>query len=375
MSRPKIGFTGCIPEMPSNFPIGHSENSGNMVHASAPSELFPGSFYSKAENMPWGADSSFKKWVNNHATHLIVTTANMLRLDRDWGERHAQFQRQLESYDAEIVIFGLGAQAQSTVLSEAAVEPETIALMKYLGERCKAIGVRGEFTQKVFAHFADVHNTFVTGCPSTFTRPEAIEELHLNWKQGKLGRKSYAGTQHFRPEEKKMLVDSIKFDNFLIEPVSRANHEFHLACLRQDPDTDEKLPYYLRGKVLDGTLTMEEVRSYYARHYRLFRDIRTWYDFNRDYVSFSYGSRFHVNMAAHLSGVPALWITHDSRTAELTDFLHLPSIDLETAHHLSPVELRKLYDPTDFFDHVHSLFSNFADYLDIFGLPAPKLRF
>lgn len=371
----KIGFTGCLTELPSSFPLDHPENSGNMVHARAPIELFPGAFYSNAHNFPWGADSSFRHWVNNSASHIIVTTANAIRLNRESAPSHAKFQKQLESYDAELVIFGLGVQASTTDLTQATLPAESIQLMKYLGERCKAIGVRGEFTKRAFAHFADVHNTFVTGCPSTFTRPDAIKELRRSWKQRKKGRRSYSGTDFSRPQEKSMLIDSIKYDNFLVEPVSRANHDFHLAALRQDSDLTDKVPYYLKGRILDGTLTLEEITSYYSKYYRLFRDTSTWYDFNRDYVSFAYGTRFHVNMAAQLSGVPALWITHDSRTIELTEFLHLPAISLEDASQLTPVEIQNLYDPTEFFDHAKSLFDNFSEYLDIFGLSAQKLNF
>ncbi|WP_165490186.1 polysaccharide pyruvyl transferase family protein [Propioniciclava sinopodophylli] len=305
---------------------------------------------------------------------MIITLANFLRVNDQDGAPYAAFQRQLESLDAELVIFGLGAQApDGTQLVDATMPPEAVALMKYLGARCRVVGVRGEFTKQVFARFAGVENTFITGCPSLFSRPEAIAQAYENWKSHKPGLFAYAGTVYHRDNETKMLVDAIHRSQFLIEPVNRFNHRLYLDSFAS-PSAPE-VPWYLTPSVKSGELSQERIVNYMGKFYRLFRDAEPWYQFNAEHVSFTYGTRFHVNMASMLSGVPAMWITHDSRTAEMAEFLHLPHMHLDQATQMTPEEIRHAYDPTEFFDNIHSKFDNFSSFLSIFDLPPIGLDF
>ena len=370
-----IGVTGCLAEMPSEFPLNYPENAGNMIHARAPLEMFPGAVYSETTSPRWGRGSNFRTWANENATHVVITLANFLRVNDADGAPYAAFHRQLQGFDSELVIFGLGAQAPQADLEGASMPPEAIELMRYLGDRCRVIGVRGEFTRKVFAHFAGVENTYITGCPSLFSRPNAFRTLRENSEVRKPGLRAYAGTVYHRDDETKMLVDSILRQQFLIEPVNRFNHDLHLASLR-NPET-ATIPWYLEGPIKreDSPLTRERVLNYYAKFYRLFRNADAWYQFNEELDSRTDGSRFHVNMASVLSGVPAVWLTHDSRTAEMVEFLHLPNLPLADATNMTPEEIASSYDPTDLFDNIHSLFANFNAFLANFDLPSLTLDF
>lgn len=371
MHKTQIAVTGCLSTMPFSFPLDYPENAGNMIHARAPLEIFPEAVSSDTRCPPWANTSSFQSWVSKYASHVIVTLANFLRVNDTDGTPYRAFQNQLENLDAELVIFGLGAQATSTDLEGTSMPSEAIDLMKYLGERAKVIGVRGEFTKEVFRHFAGVENTFVTGCPSLFSRPQMINKLWNNIKNKKRGLPSYAGTVYHRDNETKMLCDAIRRDQFLIEPVNKFNHQLFLDSYLA-PDKPQ-IPWYLKPKINDGTLSENLILSYFSKYYRLFRDADTWYKFNEDFVRFTYGSRFHVNMASVLSGVPALWLTHDTRTLEMVDFLHLPSLSLDEACQMSPEEIENSYDSTEFFDNIEGLFENFRNFLDVFDLPTDRV--
>ena len=62
--------------------------------------------------------------------------------------------------------------------------------------------------------------------------------------------------------------------------------------------------------------------------------------------------------------MPALWITHDSRTAELVKSLHLPHITQETFSEVqSPQQLIEYISYTDFFKNYPNLFKNYIEYL------------
>ena len=53
--------------------------------------------------------------------------------------------------------------------------------------------------------------------------------------------------------------------------------------------------------------------------------------YKKENITFALGTRFHGNMESLRNGVLALWITHDNRTEELTNYLNLPSIKLSEA--------------------------------------------
>lgn len=377
MNTTKIGFMGCKINLPLEFPLEFPENSGNIIHANAPHEMFPGAvhlddFYIYGDS---SLSHSSKEWINNESTHLIVTLANEIRLDVDSVPYLQRLQETLEGLDTEIVIFGLGAQSVKDEIDKSQVAPEVVGFMRYLGERCKAIGVRGEFTKKVFKTVADVDNIFVTGCPSVFSNPGHVSKLWNSYKYGKNGRISYNGSYFHKENEQNLLVRAIQENSFLVEQVNKYNHYFYVKLMHGQSEALDNVPYFLQRAIKSGELSIDQASNFYQKYYRLFRNPLEWYQFNEEMVSFSFGSRFHGNMAAHLSGVPSLWLTHDSRTREMSDFLHLPCLSLEEAVDMSTSDILAAYNPEEFFENIHSKFKNFNDYLEIFGLPLIEFSF
>ena len=64
------------------------------------------------------------------------------------------------------------------------------------------------------------------------------------------------------------------------------------------------------------------------------------------------------------NGVPALWVTYDSRIRELTDFLYLPSVPLEEIGKIKYAEelFELLYDET--IKHYNELCKNYIVFLE-----------
>jgi hypothetical protein len=365
-----IGVMGCLTSLPSTFPISTPENSGNMIHANAPLNMFPNSFHSKDPRISTSSDKSFRPFVNNSCSHLIVTMANTLVLGRTDGANYARFQKALEQYNKPIVVFGLGVQANGYDLDSAFLPKEAIELIQFLSSKAELLGVRGEYTKKVLEKLCGVKNAYVTGCPSLFSRPEMLLKLRENLKEPLTGRSAVNVTNLLRSDERRILQSAIDKNYYLVEPVSKVSHQTHLDAL--STNLDFHLPSNIK-KIYEnysdlGSLSTK-VRQYFQSYYRLFRSVEPWYQFNEEYVSHSYGTRFHVNMASILSGVPALWVTHDARTRELTDFLHLPSVPLADVPDMNDVEIKKSLDYEDFFDNISGLFDNFNNYLDLNGLP------
>lgn len=367
-----IAVTGCRRELPGTFPLETPENSGNMIHGNAPFEMFENCFFRYEDYWRVTGAKTFSEFVNRHCSHLVVTLANTFRMNADDGSKYERLHSFLRSIDKPIVIFGLGVQSDTDDVTSGTLPTEAIKLMKFLGERCAAVGVRGALTQRVFKHFAHVDNTFITGCPSLFSRPEQIAELARNLHPTAAGLPAYCGTKFHTDGEKPMLYRAIRAGAYLIEPVNRFNHEYYVKA-SQGVSTAE-IPYFLKGyKGFSSRSDVDaEIREYFASKYRLFRHTKPWYQFNAESVSFTYGTRFHVNMASLLSGKPALWVTHDARTRELADFLHLPNISQRDAVELEPQEIRGLLVYDDFFANIGRLFDNFNEYLALNGLPEVK---
>lgn len=362
-----IAVSGCRTSMLPTFPVETPENAGNMIHARAPIEMFSGTLEEDSYDPKTFGGVPFSEYVNQHCTHLVVTIANLYRVGDEDGTKYERFQRYLEKFDVPLVIFGLGAQAKSEDLTGATMPTEAVSLMRYLESEALGISVRGRFTKQVIEHFTGTTSkAWVTGCPSFFSRPREIERLFSEIKEPSGGRLAYSGTVLHEDPETAMLESAIRSDSLLVEPVNRFNHQFFLDSVAE---RNPEAPWYLRRLLQDDSWTIERLREYYVRNYSLFRTATDWYAFNKSVVAATYGTRFHVNMASLLSGKPATWITHDSRTRELCETLSLPYIDLNDAHAMSPQEIAASADYAPLFDSVAKNFSNFNEFLASVELP------
>lgn len=81
------------------------------------------------------------------------------------------------------------------------------------------------------------------------------------------------------------------------------------------------------------SISAYELTKYIKDKGNIFYTKKDWSEFLKD-KTFSFGNRFHGNMMAFLNGIPALWIRHDARTAEMIEAMKLPWI--------SPEELLKM---------------------------------
>ena len=363
-----IGVMGCLPSLPIEFPISYPENSGNMIHANAPFEMFHDCVFIRDNKNKFKGQKNFSEFVNKHCSHLIITLANTLKFGETDGTKYIRLIEFIEKISVPIVVFGLGIQAINDEHENLTLPKEAVDFIRLLSQKSNMIGVRGELTKVALHDFCNVDNVMVTGCPSFFSRPQTLPLLKKNLKSIN-GKIAYNGTHYFRDLEKDMLYRAIKNNEFLVEPVNKHNHLFYQNILKNS-NKEVSIPYYFKNAIKSKELTKEQLYNYFGINYKLFRNVKEWYDFNEEFVSATYGTRFHVNMASLISGKPALWVTHDSRTRELTKFLNLPAISIEMAHELSGDELINSYMKyDDFFETIGDLYNNFNDYLSLNKLP------
>lgn len=374
-----IAVGGIATSMVDDFPYS-PENAGNMIHGQAPYDLFKNAIdvrrngYARFYEAPSTID-----FINEQCSHYIFSCANFIQFNNHTDAKRQAYLRLIKSLDAckiPLVIFGLGAQAPNAETARREnLPPEAIEFMKFLGEKCEVISVRGEFTARVFREYAGVSNTHVTGCPSFYSKPDAFRELRNYLNGPREGSIAYNSTHLKNMYEKQMIQRAIQEGHFWVEVSNREIHRFATEVHR-NPElavVPDVLEGYLEG--VNPSIRRDELVDYFAKKYRLFRDVNPWSQFNSEHVRLSMGTRFHGNMVALLAGRPGLWLTHDSRTAELTKTLHLPSVTTEKAVTMSTTELEQHLDYSDTFNNLHAMFDNFNDYLGNFDLPKVKLNF
>ena len=103
--------------------------------------------------------------------------------------------------------------------------------------------------------------------------------------------------------------------------------------------------------------------AFYRQHGKVFFSTQDWFAWIKEH-DFSMGTRFHGNVAALLNGVPAVVLTHDSRTKELCDFAAIPHVSVADVENL---DAQQLYEGANF-DLFESRYRNnyrsYVEFLD-----------
>ena len=96
---------------------------------------------------------------------------------------------------------------------------------------------------------------------------------------------------------------------------------------------------------------------------KIFYNVSDWTKALWDY-DFSFGTRFHGNVAALLAGVPALFVSHDSRTKELTDYFDFPSISYTAIDQMKVQDIVEKIDYSTFTNNYLNLVNVFARFYE-----------
>ena len=174
------------------------------------------------------------------------------------------------------------------------IEPSTLRLLCELSERC-VIGTRGYYTAEILAKNG-VKRVRPVGCPSLFYKSAYRPKRPRQVRRGVCGFSTL--WRRLSAEEMRLLNYFMLNDMALVEQTGLYDLEPH--------------------REFDHWLT--------ARR-RIFFSTGEWDRF-LDGFDFYMGMRFHGGVAAMQRGLPALFITSDSRTEELCDFFSLPALPL-----------------------------------------------
>lgn len=360
------------------------DNIGNSIHAEAPF-----SFWDRGDGEVVDARELRNKsnltfdecidFANKNASHYILSAANFLLFQNFSDERRASYERlrlSLERLEIPLVILGIGAQAQDYWNpTDHKIPPEAIEFMKFLGVKCSLIGVRGKFTSSIFRDYAGVKNTSVIGCPSLFQNFNAFTDLRHFLKSSSKGAVTFNATWFHKEPEQKLIRRAINENHYWVGVDSGFIKNFHkdININKELADVPDELKYLLENG--PEQIKREDLINFFSKKYRRYNGANDWINFNRENVRFSYGTRFHGNMATLLAGRPALWVAHDKRTKELAESMHLPSVTYSQAVNSSVADLEATTNYDQLFDNLGDLIRGFNSFLSANSLPEVRVKY
>lgn len=236
----------------------------------------------------------------------------------------------LEQLKIPVLAFGIGAQAPSTgrlELSEA-----TKRVMRLIADRSVSLGVRGEFTAEVLWGLG-IKNARIVGCPTLFRNNdpelridlpplEQVREVAITLRREVSG--SYASDiRRYLSLHRDLILDMA--DRFQVEVCAQGEIEEKKILSGTPAQRDEALAQL----TAEGWFTGPDDPMIALYRDRLFySDVVADYEALMRAKDLVLGYRLHGNLMALANGVPSVYFTYDSRTAEFVDTYRIPAFDV-----------------------------------------------
>ncbi|WP_127557318.1 polysaccharide pyruvyl transferase family protein [Nioella ostreopsis] len=300
-------------------------NCGNLVFQYAACSIISDKINLIGQDVPWQPNQ-----IKAEHKAVVIPSANFLRENFDLSS-YVSF---LEKCDLPLVFLGLGAQADDFSKDSFDFHSSILRLLDLMRERSPKISIRGEFTAKVLEKYR-VENYEITGCPSNFINPSPDLGSMIARKLTSPMRSFIAHADEPWPKnptkgqaERKLASWAANGPGIMVQ---QAVPEM-IAFLRQNNPfaVDRKAESFeiSLAKAILPEADLDTFRDFIATKMRTYFCVDQWLE-DSSHFDFSVGLRLHGNMAAWQAGTPALWITHDSRTKELSETMALPNIGIE----------------------------------------------
>lgn len=317
-------------------------NSGNLVFQYAASQIVdaPLVHVSLAET-PYAETSALRD-----AGALIFPAANHLRLGADW----TGLAGYLAGVKLPIVVLGLGAQSpklggEAETITALKADPHVRRLVDVLREKAVFVTVRGAYSQLVCEEMG-LTGTEVLGCPSALLNPDpqlgAAVAGRMAMLRSRLAEDPSTPVRlavtaaapfeirtdiHKRDIERRLFDWAMKTDGLYIQQsggvasMKAADGRWYLL--------DRNVRRSIAAVIAPETDPVE-FWAFMAKAGRFPISAPGWRDEMRG-MDLTIGTRLHGNMISLAAGTPGIIIAHDSRTGELAETMHLPSLSADAA--------------------------------------------
>jgi hypothetical protein len=304
-------------------------------------------------------------YIQENFDRVAVAAANFLHPKFDFSA----YSTVLDKISLPVLMVGLGAQSPTSSAELDGIPQGTWRLVEIASERSTSVGVRGYFTADVLRRHG-INNLRVIGCPSLFTngtsslrirRPGTLDMSRVVMN----GSRNVTG--HSNNVEAALRVEKELF-HFALKnriPFVYQNEEPEMQTSLGAVHANQKKMIVSLSKFF--RVPAESFVQYTAECGRTFFSVSEWFEWIKGF-DFSFGTRFHGNMAALLNGVPAVVITHDSRTRELCEFAAIPHVSVEETASVDP---QSLYDAANydlFEERYNALARKYVEFLNENGV-------
>ncbi|VXC66146.1 polysaccharide pyruvyl transferase family protein [Massilia sp. 9I] len=262
-------------------------------------------------------------YYNTSFDYLVIRGSNYIRNDGNLGEWLPFFRR----IEIPILAFGIGAQAPSADQPEA-LQPDVVeALHEIARKSVHSIGVRGEYTRALLAGLG-IRNVTAIGCPSIFR--ERNPDLKISWQPARTQKLAFTTHPYLAGLYTRNVWNSRVLQTRLIGKLRAAGYQ--LAYLTQGIAAETKIAYDKDAE--SGVHELREI-GWFGEDEGFVEDFRrhaVCFETGDDYYRFSatcdlnIGTRLHGNITALAMGRPAIFVTYDTRTAELAELFSIPTL-------------------------------------------------
>lgn len=290
-------------------------NVGNFAFWNAARLLFD----ADVRCFPFGARPGS---IASDVDFIVIPAANFLNATSDLG----WLADVLAEHDKPCLVVGLGAQSEHEDRMPA-LTSGTVRFLREAARRTPFLAVRGPYSQRV-CHEYGVSNTRVLGCPSIFTSMDRSlgVTLESRWEHpvDKVAIHAAALKAHVRAAERYLwsLLSTVPGSSYILQRPPELMKLAHGVPL--DPTEHDAVAK--AGAFLAPDLSPAAFGAVLRRQGAIPWSVDAWRFALRAY-SHALGTRIHGTLMSLSAGLPAICITHDTRTRELCNVLRLPSVD------------------------------------------------
>lgn len=272
---------------------------------------------------PWKTPTSA---IDGQGRCAVIPCANQVGTHTNMGH----LAKKLEAIGCEVVCVGLGAQATSQA-SHPEVPEGTLRWLEVCARQAPDpatpnIAVRGQFTWETLERNGYGDNAVVLGCPSHLIHPSPTLGQLIRERLGVARPRVAALSGHYRWTHLSKLERALCMmadasggsvvTQSPVEMIALGRCDFHEI----PEDILEAIRRHMRPD-LEGP----QFQSWVRERVHAYAQVDGWMEDMRRH-DLVVGPRIHGVMLALQAGVPAVCVTHDSRTLELCDTMSIPRI-------------------------------------------------
>lgn len=343
MSSKRIGVVGIPRRLPDAARESFEDlygaigrNTGNYMFTEAMFRQLEG----QVEPIGFGFDPDI---VNAEFDAVAIPAANWLNESSDW----TFLVERIERLTIPVVMIGVGLQVSSESTAKVRVHESALELVRAVAARSASISTRGEFTSD-WLRQQGFRNVVTTGCPSTYMKQSARSD----------GSGSGLVLQSTRYGATRGFAASSGLNSQLFKLA--AKHDIDMLY-QSEPEELEALLLTAGAASLDrlddglladtyGVQSDADARAYVTRRGQTFVELDSWSRWIT-HRSGQFGTRLHGAILALNSGVPAVLAPHDSRTAEVARFAHIPTFTFDDKRDLSLPVIEEAIEMADMADY------------------------